>query len=192
MNERLEQNEPEGESSGPTLDGAGRKRRRLLTGGVSAALVMTVAGRPAWGSACTPSALGSANTSGRHDYTTCASKSAGYWRDTTRWPSNIDPDAAFHSYFSGSRYIFYENGQPVSLGLGEVINLAGNSSEFENQHQLGLHTVGALVNAHAFPVGSQSGDFGYTPQQIIDIYDSSDNIAETAAFFELINNQFDA
>lgn len=162
---------------------ASRRRRRMLVGGASTAVLVTLAGRPAWGSSCTPSALASANASGRHDYSTCAGKSAGYWKDVQRWPGSVNPKDRFHLFFGGNRF--------GDLTLGEVINLPGGpSSGYRNFHEIGLHTVGAFVNAHAFRLGSLQGDFGYTPQQIVDIYNFY-SAAEAAAFFEQINNQFD-
>ena len=194
---------PEGAST-PDLGSRGRRRRRFVTGSTSAAIMMTLAGRPAWASSCTPSALASANASGQHDYSECASKSAGYWKQLRGWPADLSPDHQFHWYFPGERFFNPMEGR--SLALGEVINLVGtytsevklpgedmlelSGGPYANEHNIGLHAVGALVNAHAFPLGSPHGDFGYTPEQIVDIY-AKYSVAQAAAFFEQINNQFD-
>lgn len=188
----------------PELDGQGRRRRRFVTGSTSAAVVLTMAGRPAWASSCTPSAMASANASGQHDYSTCASKSAGYWKQLRGWPIDLRPEDDFHGWFPGRRFYCVTEGR--SLALGEVINLVGTYTSqcklpgqemielpggpYSNEANIGLHAVGALVNAHAFPLGSSRGDFGYTPQQIVDIY-MQYSAAQAAAFFEHINNQFD-
>lgn len=210
-------NEPPAEREGPEgpedsaspstapLDAGGRRRRRFVAGGTSAAVVMTLAGRPAWASSCTPSAIASANASGQHDYSTCRSKSAGYWKQLRGWPVDLRPDDEFHRWFPGQRFFSATEGR--SLALGECINLVGGTytskcklpgkkmqtlpgGPYANEANIGLHAVGALVNAYAFPLGSSHGDFGYTPQQIVDIY-MKYSVAQAAAFFEHINNQFD-
>jgi hypothetical protein len=156
-------------------------RRRFLKGAAVGSVLFSISGRPAWGSSCTPSALASANASGQHDYSTCASKSAGYWKThLDQWP--IPHDQKFHGVFSGGRY--------GDLTLGEVINLQGNDTVYNNEHNIGMHAVGALVNAHQFPLGSEFGEFGYTPDQVVAIYNNVD-AARAATFFECVNNQFD-
>lgn len=189
------------------LDANGRRRRKLVAGGTTAAVMVTLAGRPAWGSSCSPSAQASANLSGQHDYDTCASKSAGYWKVRERWSQlkiPLDPDADFHAFFGGSRF---DNRTGDGLSLIQVINLTGSprsmhiqfpgedkilapGGPYSNEHSIGLHAVGALVNSHAFPFGYSSGDFGFTTDQVIRIYNENDAYT-AAAYFEEINNQFD-
>ena len=178
------------------------RRRRLVVGSASAPILLSIASRPAWGSACSPSALASANASGRHDYSDCANKSAGYWKKIERWPSTVRPDWLFEHRF-GSKFIG-PNGADANvdteLSLGQVINLTGSENEDRGWNgQTGLHVVGAYVNAYAFPGGTEP-DFGYTPAQIVEIFKLGhvpNNLAapgwphnsDIVGFFEHINNR---
>jgi len=170
------------------------RRRRLLISSASAPVLLSIASRPAWGSACSPSALASANASGRHDYLVCANKSAGYWK-TQQWPSAVSRETLFSVAFNGSM-VFGDR------SLGAVLNLTGQvHNQLGLSEQLGFHTVGAYVNAHAFPGGDGQLDFGYTPAQIVEIFNVGvvplhlrapgfpGTEYDIALFFEYINNR---
>lgn len=181
----------------PAADGARKsaeRRRRLMLGGVSAPLLMTIASRPAWanGDTCTPSALASANLSGQHTQGGCG-KSAGFWSQKQyAWPESVSPATRFGDIFtvttiSKGRTAF----NFADLTLGEVIVLPGN----ENPYKLGLHAVGALVNSYAFPTNNiDNPGFPYTPEQVIAMFNASagSDPEGLASLFEHANNDYDA
>lgn len=163
----MKQNSPDVESNSPENRVA---RRRLLQGAASLPLVMSITSRPAWagGNRCSPSALASADLSGRHDFEGCG-KSAGYWRNKQHlWPMNISPSDDFVSIFGAVTY----NGKVLYEGssLGDVILLSGNSRGGGNLMNLGLPLVGAYVNANAFPPDDGRPGFPYTATEIVDMY----------------------
>jgi len=103
-----------------------------------------------------------------HDYDYDAS---GYYPD----PSN--PASKFHDHFAGTYFgdmtmmqVIQEGGKP---GVGD-------------QYQLGAHTCAALLNT------SSGMNYGYTPQQVIDLY--NDHYAsEPEALkntFEMLNTRY--
>lgn len=169
----------------PAADGARKsaeRRRRLMLGGVSAPLLMTIASRPAWanGETCTPSALASANLSGQHTQEGC-SKSAGFWKQKPgQWPAGPDvyfnPASTFGSVFGNVNIPTGEvkDGVPETVNFGsltllEVMNLKGK----DDPYQVGFHTVGALVNAYAFPTHHATNPgYVYSPDQVISSFKS--------------------
>lgn len=191
-------------SSAETASLAARRRRRLLLGGASAPLLLTIASRPAWagGDICTASALASANLSGQHTQDGC-SKSAGFWKQKPeQWPTGPN---VFFSTSSSFTSVFGNVNIPTgkvkdgvvetvnfgSLTLLEVMHLKGK----DDPYQVGFHTVGALVNAHAFPtLHPNNPGFSLTPEQVVSIFQSiatGTNPQVVATAFETANNEFD-
>jgi hypothetical protein len=169
------------------------QRRRLLRAGVSSSLLLTIASRPAWanGGMCTPSALASANASGRHDFDGC-SISAGWWKNSVhRWP--IPASTPFHAKFGS---VYYKDQLLYSgMTLGQVIELQGSSDPV--QGSFGLHLVGALLNAISFAPQEGAPGYAFTEQQIISAFNQL-NGANASSFqalantLEAANNQYDS
>lgn len=177
----------------PDSSGLDVRRRRLLRAGVTSSLLLTIASRPAWaqGGMCTASALASANASGGYDFDGC-SISAGWWKiKQDLWP--ISHSTPFHSIFETVSYngtILY-NG--LTLGQVCVLNGAGN----DNPGNLGMHLIGALMNALTFPPDEGTPGYAFTSQQIIDAYNAlhGSDITGFQALkntLEIANNQYDS
>lgn len=182
------------ESVADTVRKSTERRRRLMLGGVSAPLLMTIASRPAWagGETCTPSALASANLSGQHTQGGCG-KSAGFWSVKQHvWPDGISPGELFGSIFSVT--VITKGHKTVDFGpmtLGTVITLPG----FENPYKLGLHAVGALVNSYAYPTShANNPGFPYTPAEVIALFNThaGTDPEGLATLFETANNEYDS
>lgn len=169
------------------------KRRRLIKSGLGAsALITTLVSRSAWaGDKCTRSGLDSANLSGHHSFPGCG-KSAGYWK-THEWPDDIQKTKLFTSAFGS--YPYKGNTLFAGMTLFQVINYTGNTNT--NPANIGLHLVGAYVNAFAFPKNSPSGKgFVYSPSEIEAMFQAtaSNPYGDFTALkntLELANDQFD-
>lgn len=176
---------------------AARTRRKLVAGGMAAPLLMTVAGRPVWagGTRCSPSALASANLSGRHTFPGCGI-SAGWWsrqQNWSKWPLPASPGTMFHSVFVAVKYkgaVLYKD-----KTLGQVILLSGANDN--NPSNLGMHLVAAYLNALQFPMQGGQPGYPYTVNQVVDGYNALDGKPEDAfAIFkgtlEAANNLYDS
>lgn len=131
-------------------------RRRLVKGAVATPLIVTIAGRPAWGSSCTPSALASANLSGRHDFSLCQGRSPGYWKNHD-WPNEALKSADFQQLFGGAYY--------SGMTLGDVLSNPGSLAKSGGPSNVGFHAVAAYLNAIAF------GElYPYTAPQVVTMY----------------------
>lgn len=175
---------------------AARTRRKLVAGGMAAPLLMTVAGRPVWagGARCSPSALASANLSGRHTFAGCGI-SAGWWAHTqnfSKWPPQATSGTPFHSVFSGVKYkgaVLYEH-----KTLGQVISMTGAGDD--NPGNLGKHLVAAYLNALQFPTQGGRPGYPYTVNDVVNGYNLLDGGTETAFItfkttLEAANNLYD-
>lgn len=159
---------------------AARTRRKLVAGGIVAPLLMTVAGRPVWagGTRCSPSALASANLSGRHTFAGCGI-SSGWWARTqnwSKWPPPATAGTMFHSVFVAVKYkgvVLYKD-----KTLGQVISMAGASDD--NPSNLGKHLVAAYLNALQFPTQGGQPGYPYTVNQVVDGYNALDGQSESA------------
>ncbi len=170
------------------------KRRRLIKSGLGAsALITTVASRSAWaGDKCTRSGLDSANLSGQHTFPGCG-KSAGYWK-THNWPVDVQKTTLFTNVFGSYAY----KGSTLFAGktLFQVISDTGSSNS--NPANIGLHLIGAYVNAFAFPKSSPSGKgFVYSPEEIVSMFQNTASglnadFTSLKNTLELANNQYDA
>lgn len=183
-----------GHSSAVTT--AARTRRKLVTGGMAAPLLMTVAGRPVWagGTRCSPSALASANLSGRHTFAGCGI-SAGWWsrqQNWIRWPLPATPGTLFHSVFAAVTYkgtVLYKD-----KSLGQVISMSGASDN--NPSNLGMHLVAAYLNALQFPTQGGQPGYPYTASQVVAGYNALNGAASEAfaifkATLEAANDLYD-
>lgn len=159
---------------------AARTRRKLVAGGMVAPLLMTVAGRPVWagGTRCSPSALASANLSGRHTFAGCGI-SSGWWARTqnwSKWPPPATAGTMFHSVFVAIKYkgvVLYKD-----KTLGQVISMEGASDD--NPSNLGKHLVAAYLNALQFPTQGGQPGYPYTVSQVVDGYNALDGQSESA------------
>lgn len=146
-------------------------RRKLIAGSAATPLLMTITSRPVWagGNTCTPSALASANLSGQHEDVGCGI-SAGWWKEKPdSWP--ISKNTRFHDLFAFVRYkevILYQN-----KTLFDVINETGASDS--NPGNIGLHLVGAYLNALTFPKQGSKRGYAFTDQDIIKAFNFLDN-----------------
>lgn len=186
---------------------ADQRRRRLIGAGLSTPVLMTLTSRPSWaqGGVCTPSAMASADLSGRHAIVGCG-KSAGFWKKKeVSWPLGVSKTEPFSSVFGSISYT-KPNDKKVSktepfssafgsisytkpndkkvrstdtptvilfdgLSLGQVIDGTGGGGPFgDNPGNIGLHAVGAYVNAMAFGKA-----FGYYPDQIVRLVQEANN-----------------
>lgn len=202
----LPTNQSEHVPSAETASLAAKRRRRLLLGGASAPLLLTIASRPAWagGDVCTASALASANLSGQHTHAGC-SKSAGFWKQKPQhWPTGpnvyFNTSSSFVSVFGNVNIPAGNTGKAKggvvetvnfgSLSLLEVMHLKGK----DDPYQVGFHTVGALVNAHAFPtLHPNNPGFSLTPEQVVTMFQSIATGTDpkvVAKVFEDANNEF--
>ncbi|MHB1428580.1 MAG: hypothetical protein ACYCVW_07785 [Rhodocyclaceae bacterium] len=187
-----------GESPGRSsaVAAAARTRRKLVAGGMVAPLLMTVAGRPVWagGTRCSPSALASANLSGRHTFAGCGI-SAGWWARTknwSKWPPPATPGTMFHSVFVAVKFdgkVLYKD-----KTLGQVISMPGSS--VHNPSNLGMHLVAAYLNALQFPTQGGQPGYPYTVNQVVDGYNALDGkpvdaFAIFKATLEAANNLYD-
>lgn len=183
-----------GRSSAVTA--AARTRRKLVGGGMVAPLLMTVVGRPVWagGTRCSPSALASANLSGRHTFAGCGI-SAGWWARTqnwSKWPLPATPGTMFHSVFVAVKYdgkVLYKD-----KTLGQVISMAGAGDA--NPSNLAMHLVAAYLNALQFPTQGGQPGYPYTVSQVVDGYNALDGKPESAftifkSTLEAANNLYD-
>lgn len=171
------------------------KRRKLIKSGIGAsAMVAIAASRSAWGGdKCTRSGLDSANLSGQHTFDGCG-KSAGYWTNHS-WPSSVNKTTSFISIFG--KYKYKGNVLYRYKTLFEVINTGGASDS--NPSNLGLHLIGAYVNAFAYPNSSPSGKgFVYTPEQVVSMFQfAALSVTPDVAFsalketLEKANNKYD-
>lgn len=190
-----------------TQDASGNvdaRRRRMMRAGASSPLLMTIASRPAWaqGGMCSPSALASANASGRHDCERYGI-SAGWWKNKQgRWP--VSPSKSFKTVFGEVMYdgkVLYMGVDNVSLTLGEVIMISGAGED--NPANLGKHLVAAYLNAKEFPFAAGGESYyAYTPEDVKNMYqglsahsNNKDNFESAAAYLkrnlELANDFFD-
>jgi len=158
-------------------------RRRMLKGAVvSVPLIMTVTSRPVLANHCSVSGTLSGNLSTPHDHI-CVGLTPGYWgQHPYEWPS---PYYAGDCLDGGHDLVgkhcrsneYQQNGTLFhdhtfgfigtlfgDMTMMEVIQQQG----YEDKYQLGAHAVAALLNATQF--GEES--FGYTPQQIRDMWAS--------------------
>lgn len=162
--------------SGGGNDAAGVSagRRRLLKGAAgSAPFVMTVAGRPAFGAACSPSTFASGNASSpgtecQAGYTPGAYKTpergdgvwpAGYepggcikrdWQGRCYWPRDPEEGTLFSEVFPdyGGNY----SQQFRGLTLLEVLWLPQSTGgERDDRYEFGAHIIAALFNAINLP-----------------------------------------
>lgn len=192
-NDKRELDVPEKSVSSSPEQAFRSRRRRLISSGLGAsAIIATVASRPAWaGGVCTKSGLQSANLSGQHTFEGCG-KSAGFWKvKQYAWPTGVRPADRFTSLFGELRH----KGSILFYGktLGQVISFTGASPK--NPSNIGLHLIGAYVNAFAFPKDSPSGKgFVYYPEEIISLFAaavSNDAFNELKSALEAANNRYD-
>ncbi len=152
-------------TASPGGEGAGSTRRRLLKTAVMAAPVMlTVASRPALaGSRCTLSGMMSGNLSGPEE--TCEGCTPGYWRQQQHFGSwtppysPTDPKTLWTDVFPAFP------GMPTDLTLIDALCLQGGQ-----YNALARHAAAALLNG-AYNRANPGGlNFGYTDQDVIDLY----------------------
>lgn len=155
-------------------------RRRLLKGAVvSVPLIMTVTSRPVLANHCTVSGTLSGNLSTPHDHM-CLGLTPGYWgQHPFEWPSpyyagdcvnDVVGNHCKSNEYQQNGTLFHDS------SLGFIGNLFSDDTMMEviqkmgysDKYQLGAHAVAALLNATQF--GEES--FGYTPQQIRDMWAS--------------------
>ncbi len=158
-------------------------RRRFLKGAsIAAPVIMTVASRPVLANHCTVSGTLSGNLSNPDDDHYCAGLTPGYWRNHVEWPYPYTAGRCDSHTGGGNHCDRYVDGTPFHLGYSNSQrqagpfegDLYGNLSMMEviilngrdDRYQLGAHAVAALLNAAHFGVDI----FGYTPQQIIDMW----------------------
>lgn len=190
----------QGESGGDpgrssAVAAAARTRRKLIAGAVSSPLLLAVASRPAWagGGWCSPSALASANLSGKHTFAGC-SISAGWWKNfKNKWP--LPATTPFHSIFAGVKVKGTSNVLYLNQTLGNVIDMSGGNDN--NPVNLGMHLVAAYLNAQQFPTQGGRPGYPFTVAQVVSGYNALNDrqIEEFAVFknsLETANNQFDA
>ncbi|MDP2879958.1 MAG: hypothetical protein Q8N89_00050 [Azonexus sp.] len=170
------------------------KRRKLVSSAISAsAIIVTAASRPAWATGmCTRSGLNSANLSGRHKFEGCG-RSSGRWKTQQHlWPTDVSPATLFTTVFGSWSY--KGNTLFANQTLGQVIMLDGGSNA--NPGNIGMHVVGAYVNAHAFPKSSQSGKgYVYSPEEVVNMFVAAANASNTAGnktALQNLKNLFDA
>ncbi|MEW6513477.1 MAG: hypothetical protein AB1443_05700 [Pseudomonadota bacterium] len=185
-----------GDGFSPRSAEIARIRRKLVAGSMVAPLLMTVAGRPVWagGMRCSPSALASANLSGRHSFEGCGI-SAGWWsrrKNWIKWPPPATSGSLFHSVFFAVKYkgkVLYKD-----KTLGQVISMTGATDN--NPSNLGLHLVAAYLNALQFPTQGGQPGYPYTASQVVNSYNAldggtSDAFAIFKSTLEAANNLYD-
>jgi len=174
MNEQSSNQEarPEG------VSGKGSDRRRFLGAGAAATpFLLTLVSQPALGATCfTPSRSLSRNTSVSQDgkYGEClraespANYAAAQQSSQGIWPAAVPPTTLMHPLFAQGReqgktlFLKQENGQMVSMTLGEAmqINSAG---------QVHLYVIAAYLNKMGGN-GAEIPDSVLTTQKILGIW----------------------
>ncbi len=163
------------------------RRQFLIKSAVySAPIIMTVAASPVLANHCTVSGTLSGNLSqpGSDDHI-CVGLTPGYWGQHPREWNSLGFYAGdcvqgwTGNHCSQNKYA--DNGTPFYSALGgpfddsrfgaetmmQVIQKGGN----EDRYQLGAHACAALLNATRFAADPYT-DYGYTPLQIIDMYNA--------------------
>lgn len=180
------------------------RRRKLLGLGISSSLMLTIASRPAWanGYACSPSALASANLSGRHDFEGCGI-SAGWWgaAGADRWPPFVDQTSSFVGLFGQISVKVGSNFYPLySANTDTLLSVLQNpgGGPTVNPGNIGMHAVAAYLNAVTFPRASSpwGAGYAYTPEQVLNMYAGLDG--HTKSSFDVVamnlenaNNDYD-
>ena len=184
-------------------------RRQFLIKGAtySAPVIMTVAASPVLANHCSVSGALSGNLSrpGDDDHI-CVGLTPGYWGQHPREWNQLGffagecEDGWSGNHCSHNEY--KDNGTPFDSGLGgpfddsrfgdetmmQVIQKGGN----DDMYQLGAHACAALLNATKFENdGDPYTEFGYTPQQIIDMYNARYSIdpEQLKIEFQLLNER---
>jgi len=171
-------------------------RRRLTKLGIIASPILaTLPGKPAMAlykkNNCTVSGNMSGNMSENvNNVDPCASAEFGgglmpsdwasvptlNWPDPYKYGTGIqNPNKKFHNVFGGSSQINPSNGK--SYNLLRVVRGNGHTTI---PAQLDEHAVAALLNAALY------SDYGYTPEQVIDLYNQYSNSIDLNEAFALL------
>ncbi len=141
-------------------------RRRFTQASMVAPVVMSLASRPVLGQVnqCTTSGLESGNHSGVAEVQ-CEGCSPGYWKQSQHVNSWViySPTDIFSTVFgiTDTNHIY------AGLTLLQVLQKVRKDSA-----NLGFQTVAALLNAAALGPGTARETFGYTPFQVIELYNN--------------------
>lgn len=176
---------PDSEAAAPdaTLSHAGlstdamARRRMLLKSLGKGSTVVAAAAVPMHTLATTVTSSGklcsvSGTMSGVHSQvtnrTTCTGKSPGYYMKCDHWP-NYNPVSGHATNYVGSK-AFTENSTFQSVfGSGSTSGMLFIMNN--NQNTEYFHWIAALLNACG---GSLAQNFPYTPQQVVNLYNSAE------------------
>jgi len=189
----MNQNRPPSPTDSPDV---GEGRRRFLKRVVATTpILLTVAGRPAWANTCTLSGMQSGNLS-RPGQVQCLGLSLGYWKEHPKaWPAGYDPGCpctrrrrrrgqCTQNWDNGTRFVdvFGDAYYGDDTTLMQVLRLGGDA----DPSMCGAQAVAAVLNAACY--GPES--FGYTPGEIVDMYNArSGDPAGLGADLECLNRR---
>ncbi|WJW74430.1 hypothetical protein QVG61_07850 [Thiohalobacter sp. IOR34] len=153
------------QDSDPATEGpAGSRRRFVKSALVTAPVMLTVASRPALaGARCTLSGMMSGNLSGPTE--TCEGCTPGYWRQQQHFGSWMSPYSPTDPKTFWTDVLPAFPGMPAGLTLIDALCLKGG-----NYNALARHTVAALLNGAYNRMNPGGLNFGYTDQDVIDLY----------------------
>jgi len=189
-----------------------KSRRQLTKLGAAAPVIATIAGRPAWGAQCSPSAvLSHTNASHNPDSATNCSLgcSPGYWKncksDWTKMTAYSRNMLFCDVFFAGDA----DKCPFDDKTLGQVINGETDSckNKLSSKHQghnfenawskiriAGIHAIAAMLNASAHEFDAIGGNLGYLSQMPNEIiaafhiaYDQYHTHQNTATLVEFKN-----